>query len=83
MLRFENQDKANYLGVGKYEIPLLQGIQEIDNIEWIPFNYALSCKEPENKGIHFYVDDYQFQRVWNDIDKYTQILMRFKAVMTP
>lgn len=83
MLHFENQDKARFAGVGKYDIPQIIGVDDVQVKEWIPFNYALTCKEPQEKGVHFFLDDYQFERVWNNIDKYTEVLQRFKAVMSP
>ena len=83
MLHFENQDKARFAGVGEYDIPQIIGVDDLQVKEWIPFNYALTCKEPQEKGVHFFLDDYQFERVWNNIDKYTEVLQRFKAVMSP
>ena len=83
MLHFENQDKARFAGVGEYDIPQIIGVEDVKVTEWIPFNYVLTCKEPQEKGVHFFIDDYQFERVWNNIDKYTEVLQRFKAVMSP
>ncbi len=83
MLHFENQDKARFAGVGEYDIPQIIGVDDVKVKEWIPFNYVLACKEPQEKGVHFFLDDYQFERVWNNIDKYTEVLQRFKAVMSP
>ena len=83
MLHFENQDKARFAGVGEYDIPQIIGVDDVQVKEWIPFNYVLTCKEPQKKGVHFFLDDYQFERVWNNIDKYTEVLQRFKAVMSP
>ena len=83
MLHFENQDKARFAGVGEYDIPKIIGVDDVQVKEWIPFNYVLTCKEPQEKGVHFFLDDYQFERVWNNIDKYTEVLQRFKAVMSP
>ena len=83
MLHFENQDKARFAGVGEYDIPQIIGVDDVKVKEWIPFNYVLTCKEPQEKGVHFFLDDYQFERVWNNIDKYTEVLQRFKAVMSP
>lgn len=83
MLHFENQDKARFAGVGEYDIPQIISVDDVQVKEWIPFNYALTCKEPQEKGVHFFLDDYQFERVWNNIDKYTEVLQRFKAVMSP
>lgn len=84
MLNFENCEKAIFSGVGKYEIPEIQPENiDIRHIEWIPFNYAMTAKNPESKGVHFYLDDYQFNRVWNQPDRYVQILKKFYAVCTP
>jgi hypothetical protein len=46
------------------------------------FNYALTSKD-YSKGIHFYVDDYQFERIWNDPHKYINILKDYDCVLTP
>lgn len=46
------------------------------------FNYALNNKDI-TKGIHFYVDDYQFERIWNDPHKYIDVLSEFDCVLTP
>ena len=83
MLHFENQDKARFAGVGEYDIPQIIGVDDVQVKEWIPFNYVLTCKEPQEKGVHFFLDDYQFERVWNNIERYTEVLQRFKAVMSP
>jgi hypothetical protein len=79
-----NLGYAQFDGVGKYDIPALDPVYTVPEVnEWIGFNYALSEKEPENKGVHFFVDDYQFERIWNRPNQYTEILSRFKAVIAP
>ncbi len=66
---------------GRYEMPTLTPVSiQVDR--WIGFNYAKSSKDYE-AGIHFYLDDYQFERVWNSPEKYIEILARYKAAMTP
>ena len=70
---------------GKFEIPMMLPTH-IDDIESIPlqgFNYALKEKNPENIGVHFFLHDYQFERVWNYPDRYLPILDRFKFVLSP
>ena len=47
------------------------------------FNYAKTCKEPEKKGVHFFLDDYQFNRLWTDVDRYIPMLQKFRYVMSP
>jgi len=34
-------------------------------------------------GVHFYIDDYQFERLWNNPEKYLPILRRFQCVISP
>ncbi len=57
------------------------------NDEFIPtdligFNYA---KTSGNKdcGIHFFVDDYQFERVWNYPEKYIDVLSQYECILSP
>ena len=81
-----NLNKATFNGVGKYDIPQLEPTYdyEIGEIkEWIGFNYVLSDKEPEGKAVHFFLDDYQFQRLWNNPEKYIEKLKRYEVVLTP
>ena len=51
--------------------------------EWIGFNYMLTEKAPEGKGVHCFVNDYQFERLWNAPDRYIEKLSRFAAVASP
>lgn len=78
-------ERAQFPGVGQYDIPELFPETEIPDIEeWIPFNYMLSdTKPPENRGVHFFINDYQFERIWNNPDKYMEKLSRYAAVTTP
>lgn len=59
----------------------------INNDNYIPkdligFNYA---KSSDNKdvGIHFYLDDYQFERLWNSPSEYVDILNEYKCILSP
>lgn len=81
-----NLNRRQYDGVGYYDIPELLPISaaDISGIEeWIGFNYVLSDEHPENKGVHFFVSDYQFERLWNNPDKYINKLLNYRAVLTP
>ena len=79
---YENAQRMLFDGVGQYDIPELETVQ-FDNAEFIGFNYAKSAKNPESKAVHFFLDDYQFTRVWTDPDRYIPMLQRFKFVLTP
>ena len=79
-----NLELAQFEGVGKYDIPYIEPVRELPKItEWIGFNYVLSDKNPEGKGVHFFVDDYQFERVWNNPDAYVKKLLQYEAVIAP
>ena len=78
---YENLNKAIFDGVGEYDIPVIEpDSPQVDN--WISFNYAKGCEEPEIHGIHFFIDDYQFVRVWKQPDTYLDMLRKFQAVCT-
>ena len=71
-----NLGKANYNGVGKYDIPELDAtfIEDVGEIrEWIGFNYVLSDKDPQGKAVHFFIDDYQFERLWSRCHRRTLV----------
>ena len=80
---YENLEKRIFSGIGKYDIPQLRSTTYEGNCDFIPFNYAKSEKHRENKGVHFFIDDYQFIRLWNNIDSYVDMLSQFQYVMTP
>lgn len=81
---WENCEKRIYEGVGKYDIPEIQGMYDVDEIsDFIGWNYALKEKHPEDKAVHFFVDDYQFNRLWTNPDAYLEKLKRFQYVFTP
>ena len=50
--------------------------------ELIGFNYAKTndCKDV---GVHFYIDDYQFERIWNAPEKYVDILLNYDCIFSP
>lgn len=59
----------------------------IENNGYIPtdligFNYAKTSKN-KSCGIHFYVDDYQFERVWNYPEKYIDVLLDYECILSP
>ena len=59
----------------------------INNDGYIPkdligFNYAKTSKA-KNVGVHFYIDDYQFERVWNAPEKYVDILSQYDCILSP
>ena len=80
-----NCEKRIFPGTGNFDFPemSLVDINLGEDPKVIGFNYAIGEKNPEDKIVHFYLDDYQFERVWNHPQKYIPLLRNFKAVMSP
>lgn len=64
-----------------WQMPVIQNDNYIPS-ELIGFNYAKTSSD-KNCGIHFYIDDYQFERVWNDPEKYIDILWDYDCILSP
>lgn len=80
---YDNLERRIFDGVGEYDIPEISPVTYEGGCDWIGFNYAKSCKNPSEKGVHFFLDDYQFCRLWTNIDRYIPMLQRFRYVMSP
>lgn len=78
-----NLDLGVFDYAGKYDIPVLQPTPPSERVEWISFNCASTALGRERLGVHFFVDDYIFQRTWNDPRRYLQLLQGFRAAMSP
>lgn len=66
---------------GFYQMPIIKTCNYIPD-SLIGFNYAKSAKEFDT-GVHFFVDDYQFERVWNNPLENIERLKKFQCVLTP
>ena len=64
-----------------WQMPIIQNDNYIPK-DLIGFNYAKTSKE-KSVGIHFYIDDYQFERVWNYPEKYIDVLMDYDCILSP
>lgn len=66
---------------GRFEMPVL------DPVDHVPerlqgFNYVLN-KPDHGAGVHFFLDDYQFERIWQRPEYYIEKLGEFDCVLTP
>ena len=66
---------------GFYQMPTLTAVNHTVN-DLQGFNYVLN-KPDYNKGVHFYLDDYQFERIWQRPKYYIDKLKQFDCVLTP
>jgi len=65
----------------KYEFPILKQVH-FKPQKAVPFHEALNEKN-KNTWIHFYIDDYRFESVWNNPAQYLMFLKRLGGVITP
>lgn len=67
---------------GDYDMPRIEPFDGEIPSRFIPFNKARTERDC-NCGVHFYIDDYQFERVWRQPEKYAAMLKRFQCVTAP
>ena len=78
---YEISTRTIFEGAGEYDIPIIKPTKITEN-NFIGFNEVLSSKQ-NNCGVHFFLDDYQFQRLWNTPDRYIEKLQNFNCVLSP
>ena len=78
----ENLNIAKFETEGRYNIPVL-GPYVYEPCEFVGFNFAKSAKDKDKKGLHFFVDDYQFERLWREPLAYINLIGEFHSIMTP
>lgn len=57
--------------------------EDLSGIEWILFGEKAKITNPQNTGIHFYIDDYKFKSVWTTPDKWLKLFQQCRAVVSP
>ena len=79
-----NCNVGMFPGVGAYDVPELAPVDvDLTGCSVIGFDRALSCKRPEDKIVHFFMDDYKFETCWLWPRRYIDNLKRFRAVIGP
>ena len=66
---------------GFYDMPTLEPTQHIPK-DLMGFNYMLTSKDKAS-GIHCFVDDYQFERLWGNPYRYLEKVKEFDCFLTP
>lgn len=66
---------------GFYNMPTIKGVDYVPK-DLQGFNFVLSNCDNE-KGVHFFIDDYQFQRVWERPYFYIEKMAEVDCVFTP
>ena len=78
----ENLNIMQFDTEGEYNTPILEPYK-YEPTEFVGFNYARSAKNKKEKGLHFFVDDYQFERLWREPLAYVNLIGEFHSIMTP
>ena len=71
-----------YPGDGPFDIPIIEP-EKWEPCEFVPFNIAKKRTDRSEIGVHFFIDDYQFEATWSQWKRYGKFLSEYKAVMTP
>lgn len=66
---------------GFYQMPILKACDFVPE-DLIGFKYISTTKR-KLAGVHFFIDDYQFERIWNEPYTYIGKLEEFPCVLTP
>lgn len=66
---------------GKYDIPKIYSVEYMPD-DLLGFNYVTNTTD-KSIGVHFFLDDYQIERVWNRPEFYINKLKDFDCVLTP
>lgn len=75
------EDFDSLRAVGFYQIPLIKAEDFVPS-DLIGFNYAKSSANKQ-AGVHCFVDDYQFERLWNTPYEYVDLLSEYECFLTP
>lgn len=70
-----------FRSAGKYQMPQLNPCNFIPD-HLISFKDMLSIAD-FTAGVHFFTDDYRFERIWRNTDAYLARLSKFQCVFTP
>lgn len=66
---------------GRYGMPAIAP-EDFAPTSLLPFNYAKTAADTA-QTLHFFIDDYQFERLWASPGKYLDLILSFEAVLTP
>lgn len=82
--RAYNLDLVSRDDCGRDGMPRLKGCMAKPR-DLMGFNYAKTATDADKRGraCHFFIDDYQFERVWNSPERYLDCLKGYDCVLTP
>lgn len=77
-------DNAKFINImtfnGKYDMPVIKK-EEIElKSETVSFN---NRNQKKCVALHFFIDDYQFDRIWNNPEQYISLLSKYEYICSP
>ena len=79
---WNNLEKRVFPGVGPYDIPEIKPEKYVP-VKYVRFIESQKIKNTSGLGVHFFIDDYYFDKIWNQFNRYIGMLSKFDAVLTP
>lgn len=86
MAKWQNLELAFFEETaGKFELPVIEPVYELPKVDrFIEFDYCNRVRgDRSNIGVHFFEDDYKFERVWTGPDRYGEMLSQFGFIIGP
>lgn len=81
-----NLNKAAFELEGEFDVPVIEPVHGVEPPgAFVDFNWAVghSGTLGEGHGVHFFLDDYRFERLWSNPDAYLPMLAKCGAVLSP
>ena len=77
-------DNMEHIGrlsfTGKYNMPVIKR-EEIElNSQTVSFN---NRTQKQCVALHFFIDDYQFERIWNNPERYIEMFKKYEYICSP
>lgn len=88
MAKWQNLSSGFFDGVGPYDIPEIAPVKELPRVDrYVEFDYCLRLREDRHDrskiAVHFFEDDYKFERVWTSPDRYGEFFKDFAYILGP
>lgn len=85
MAKWQNTSLIKYDGVGNYDVPEILPVYSLPEVNrFIEFDYCNRVRsDKDTLGVHFFEDDYKFERVWTSPERYAQMLKEFGFIIGP
>lgn len=82
IFKFKLLERTTIDPASKFEFPKVFYTNE-KPFNVISFNNAMTTSNEKAHWLHFYIDDYQFERLWNTPEKYVGLLSKFAGIIAP